>query len=171
MTATLKISLRQLKAKKPCEGSYQDWKAKWPKGETLDAAQAVKLGCNLDDLTWIASAVALKDKDVERRLRYWMADCAARVLALYEKNYPADDRPRNAIVAARNYADGKITKEDFAASRAASRAASWAASRDASRAASRAAEEKWQLQRLVRWLSEKEPKPLALPRAQKAEAA
>uniref|UniRef100_UPI00319E96CA putative immunity protein n=1 Tax=Methanoculleus sp. UBA331 TaxID=1915502 RepID=UPI00319E96CA len=33
----------------------------------------------------------------------WAADCAERVLGLFEKAYPADDRPRNAIETCRTW--------------------------------------------------------------------
>ncbi len=39
------------------------------------------------------------------------ADVAERVLPIFEKQYPDDKRPREAIQAKRDYADGKITKE------------------------------------------------------------
>jgi hypothetical protein len=44
-------------------------------------------------------------------LRLYAADCAERVLGLYEKQYPKDDRPRKAIQATRDFAYGLITKD------------------------------------------------------------
>ena len=67
----------------------------------------------------------------ERTARLFAADCAGRVLSIFEKMYPKDKRPRKAIQAARNYANGKIN--------AAARAAAWAAARDAAGAAAGAA--------------------------------
>src|SRR5208282_6231935 len=46
----------------------------------------------------------------DKTLRLYAADCAERVLGLYEKQYPRDDRPRKAIQAARDFANGLITK-------------------------------------------------------------
>ena len=46
-----------------------------------------------------------------KTLRLYAADCAERVLGLYEKQYPKDDRPRKAIQAARDFANGLITKD------------------------------------------------------------
>jgi len=57
-------------------------------GKKITAAEAVAAGISFDDLVWVASAVARTDKDVERRLRLWVADCAARVLHVYEKEVP-----------------------------------------------------------------------------------
>lgn len=45
----------------------------------------------------------------ERRLvAAWAADCAERVLALFEATAPADDRPRAAIARARAFARGEL---------------------------------------------------------------
>ena len=41
--------------------------------------------------------------------RHFAADCAESVLYLFERERPGDDRPRLAIQAARDFADGKIT--------------------------------------------------------------
>jgi hypothetical protein len=50
------------------------------------------------------SAIPLSDED-RRRVARWAADCAERVLGLFEANAPADTRPREAIEAARTFAD------------------------------------------------------------------
>lgn len=41
-------------------------------------------------------------------LALWAADCAERVLPYFEEEYPGDERPRNAIEAARAWARGEI---------------------------------------------------------------
>ena len=47
--------------------------------------------------------------EAERRLvAAWAADCAERVLALFEAQAPADDRPRVAIARARAFARGEL---------------------------------------------------------------
>ena len=69
----------------------------------------------------------------DRIARLFAADCAERVLPIFECERPGDDRPRLAIKAARDYANGAI---DAAAWDAAWDAA-WAAARDAARAAAR----------------------------------
>ena len=96
----------------------------------------------------------------EKSARLFAADCAEYVLHLFEKRHPNDNRPRAAIQAARDFADGKINKEQlatardaaWAAARAAARDAAWAAARDAEReaawAAAWAAERKWQTTKL-----------------------
>ncbi len=68
---------------------------------------------------------------------------AEGVLHIYEKKYPNDSRPRNAIEAARASQRGEITKEQLAAAGAAAwdaaGAAAWAAAWAAARAAAWAA--------------------------------
>jgi len=71
----------------------------------------------------------------ERTDRLFTADCAEHVLPIFEKRYPNDDRPRKAIHAVRDFADGKISKENLAAARDAAGAAAWDAARDAAGAA------------------------------------
>ncbi|SFW69525.1 putative immunity protein [Amycolatopsis australiensis] len=45
-------------------------------------------------------------EDELRVLTGWAADCAARVLPLYEARVPGDPRPRDAVAAARAFASG-----------------------------------------------------------------
>ena len=42
----------------------------------------------------------------------WAAECAEHVLYLFEKDYPADDRPRIAIEAARAWTKGEMKASD-----------------------------------------------------------
>ncbi len=145
----------------PCAGSFAKARKVLPKRRRITAAQARDAGVSFDDIVWVASAVARTDKDVERRLRLWLADCAARVLHIYEKT-ETGDAPRLAIIATRQYARGEI--DDAARAAAwdaawdAARAAAWgaarAAARDAAWDAALAAEEAWQFERLILWLSD-----------------
>ena len=43
-----------------------------------------------------------------RRVAAWAADCAERVLGLFEAEAPADDRPRAAIARARAFGRGEL---------------------------------------------------------------
>ena len=127
----LALTYDEVKALEPCSESWGrvskllGGKAGW-NGKRVDAAMARAAGCSFDDLVWVASAVARTDADVERRLRLWMADIAARVLHIYEKA-ETSAAPRNAIIAARAFARGEINS----AARDAARDAAWAAARDA----------------------------------------
>ena len=89
----------------------------------------------------------------EKTARLFAADCAERVLPIFEKERPHDDRPRKAIEAARAYARGEIDAAArdaaWAAVRAAARAAARDAARDAAWAAARAAA--WAAARDAAW--------------------
>ena len=80
-----------------------------------------------------------KSKLDQRSLAFWAADCAERVLPCFEKEYPEDDRPRQAIDAARAWALGEIKVGEARAAALASHAAARSADNPAARAAARAA--------------------------------
>jgi hypothetical protein len=67
----------------------------------------------------------------QRLLRLFAADCAERVLPIFYKFLPNDQRPSLAIQAARDYANGKITGRPWAAPRDAAHDAARDAARDA----------------------------------------
>ena len=150
MSAVPSLTYAELKALQPCEDSLKrvaklfGGARKW-NGRKISASEARSAGATFDDIVWAASALTRKDKDVERRLRLWMADCAARVLHIYEKTGDSD-APRKAIVAARRFARGEID--------------------EASGAAAGAAEEQWQFARLIDRL-EGEPEDWPLPEPRK----
>ena len=95
--------------------------------------------------------------------------CAKRSLPIFEKRYPEDKRPRQAIEVAYRYAMGRATKEDLFAAWAAARFAAWAAAwaaagdaagdaawaaaRFAAWAAAGDAESRWQARELARMLT------------------
>jgi hypothetical protein len=139
------LTYAELKALNPCSEALARFSA-W--SGTMDAAAARKAGATFDDIVWVAVAIARTSPDVERRLRLWMADCATHVLHLYERYCPSDNRPRTAIIAARQFARGEIST------------AAQAAARDARDAWG--AEETWQFDRLVLWLTN-EPEDWPLP--------
>jgi hypothetical protein len=95
----------------------------------------------------------------DRTARLFAADCAERVLPIFEKERPGDDRPRRAIQAARDYANGIIDAAARDAARDAARAAAWDAAWDAAGAAAwdaaRDAEHSWQSAHLLEMLGER----------------
>ena len=138
---TPSITLAALRNLDPCVESYENVSKKLRafkpgRSARYSAAEAKEAGVSFDDMVWVAYVVSLKDKDIERRLQLWMADCAARVLHIYEKTENSA-APRQAIEAARGYARGEID----AAARAAARAAAEDAAEDAAKDAARAAAE------------------------------
>lgn len=90
----------------------------------------------------MASPQSLSESD-RRLVAAWAADCAERVLALFESEASDDDRPRDAIARARAFSRGDLTaageiKRRFTAGRAA-HSASTPAGIAAARAAAQAA--------------------------------
>ena len=121
--------------------------------------------CGLGDALW---ALQITTQPINKEARLFAADCAEHVLPLFETLYPSDNRPRLAITAARQYANGEITLEQLRAARnsawaaawdadgatawvaVAAEDAGWAAAEDAAVAAARvavAAEVEWQTER------------------------
>ena len=143
------LTYSDLVSLRPCSARFDVVKEKlggvrkWS-GNKITAQQARDAGISFVDIVWAASAAALNDKEVERRLRLWGANCAARVLHIYEEQ-GSSLAPRKAIVAARRFAMGEISNIARAraseaawnsvysgkghASMDAARAASWAASK------------------------------------------
>jgi hypothetical protein len=90
-------------------------------------------------------------KDAERIAYLFAADCAARVLEFFERAYPNDSRPREAIMTARRFARGQATVKELDAAVAAARVAAgaaWAAVR-----AAWVAEAKWLEKQLRAYLA------------------
>ena len=127
-----------------------------------------------EDVTELADKVVAGRARLVRQLpwdarsaRLFAADCAERVLPLFESAMPGDGRPRAAIVAARAFADGEIDRAELAAAWAAAwaagdtgdaRDAGWAAERAAARAASwsarHAAGAVWDAARAASWAAD-----------------
>src|ERR1039457_6561526 len=94
----------------------------------------------INDALWCLRAT---EQNCDRVSRLMAADFAESVLHIFEKKCPNDNRPRLAIKAARDFANGLIDDAALAAAWAAARdaawAAAWAAVWDAARDAARAA--------------------------------
>jgi len=85
-----------------------------------------------NDAVWCLRATA-ESSDVTKRLI--AADFAESVLHIFESKRPGDDRPRKAIQAARDFANGAITAEELRVARADATAAYATAAADADAAA------------------------------------
>ena len=79
------------------------------------------------------------DKEDQRSLALWAADCAEHVLPFFEEKYPGDDRPRKAVEAGRAWVRGEIACGGARAAAVAAHAAARDADGGAARAAARAA--------------------------------
>lgn len=153
----MNTTLNEIKKHAPCTEGWVKLLKHLNKTEADDEKLPLRtiLDSNgLDDCLWALRTVIGHDKEI----RLMAADFAESVLHIYEKEYFEDFRPRKAIQAARDFANGLI--DDAAWAAWAARDASWAA-RDASRAAwaawaaraaSRAAEKEKQIEILTKYI-------------------
>jgi len=138
------MTYAELKSLNPCADEFASVTAilgdenSWD-GRLITATEARAAGVSMDQVIWAASALARKNSEIERRLQHWGCDCAARVLAIFEKQFPGDGRPRAAIEAGRHFADGLIGAAEWAAARNAAEDAARISPCDAAWSAARAA--------------------------------
>jgi hypothetical protein len=103
----------------------------YPENGHIDFATILESN-GLDDALWALRAVLPEqEKDRDRLARLFACDCAEAVLHIYDKDYPDDNRPREAVRVARAFAEGKATGDELAAAMDAARAAARDAARDA----------------------------------------
>ena len=141
-------TLNKIKAHSPCEDGWAKLLLSLNKTQADDDPLYIATiieSNDIKDAVWALRAVEGKDKEI----RLFAADCAESVLHIYEKQYPNDDRPRKAIQAARDYANGVIGKDELAAERDAARDAARDAERDAERDAA------WAAARAAAWAAER----------------
>lgn len=136
----MQTTLNKIKTHSPCEHGWKKLLNHLGKTEADDEVLELRtiLESNgVDDTIWAFRAVDGKHKEI----RLFAADCAELVLPIYEKRYPNDNRPRKAIQAARDYANGLISAEELVAACSAADTATcsaWAAA-EAAASATRAA--------------------------------
>lgn len=156
-----RYTVDDIMALRPCQ-EYSRHLVQELVGDGLTAREISKLDIPLHDRLWCLIHL-LPDRE------QWLfaCDCADRVLHLYEAEYPGDNRPRNAVNAARAYAldqsdenreraeaacaaacaacaaAGDASGAALAAARAAAWDAAWAAAGDAAGAAGDAAGAAW----------------------------
>ncbi len=134
----------------PCSRGYHLVAAKdiapWISGSAMYLFEAESRGEIIDCANKVVSGearlVALVGDLSKKVLRLSACAFADHVLPIWEKQYPKDDRPRNAISVARRFVLGKATAGELAAART----AAWAAAEGAAWAA----EHKWQGQTILR---------------------
>lgn len=115
-------------------------------GKDTPIPLSVVLGkMGLVDTLWCLRATIEPSSQLSR---LFACDCAERVLPLFEKKYPNDKRPRQAIEVARKFANGQATQVELDAARVADLASALASARDA--------EEQWQLEHFIKLLEKEE---------------
>lgn len=105
----MKTTLRKIKKLRPCEEGWE--KLISNVGADLDKEVTIKeiLESNgIEDAVWALQAI-----DDQKSARLFSADVAESVLGIFEKECPNDKRPRIAIQAARDYANGLISEEQL----------------------------------------------------------
>ena len=101
--------------------------------------------CERDDwMMWTLREINYQDKNTLINLA---CDFAERVLPIFERAYPNDTRPRNAIQVARDVVAGKKTRQD-----AATYAATYAATHAAYATHATYAERKWQAKQIRKYI-------------------
>ena len=125
--SSLTVSLNELKKAGACRERYAHLVEKLG-GVSFDHDARINLLTvmehnGLKDTLWALRRIPTKRGKIICIL--FAADCAERVLPLFEQRFPNDDRPRKAIAAARNYAyaaDADAAADAAAAARAQMRA-------------------------------------------------
>lgn len=149
---TLHTTYRLLRTAKACKGRYTVFRkaatALGYRGDNSPIPLTVALETNgLSDTLWALRATLPGEVEERDRIaRLFACDCAEWVLPLFERIYPDDKRPRNAVEVARRFAVGAATDEELAAARVAVTAA-WDAE-----GAAWVAEGAWQTNRLREYL-------------------
>ena len=151
---------------RPCEGYGTDRvKGLWAGRESLTPLEILGLDIPIEDRFW----VVLRYDTIGQKLCDEIAcDIADHVLPIFEREYPDDKRPREAIEITRLHIAGKATGD----ARDVARAAAWAAAGDAATAtawaaawaaagatarAARDVEMQWQSERVRAILNRAEP--------------
>ena len=121
MTTT--VTLKQIRKHSPCQDGWE--KLLKHKGKTKADNDPIKFSeilenNGLDDALWCLRALP---KEHRSKIRHLAADYAERALPIFEKTYPDDKRPREAIQGVRDYVEGKITLDELKVFRRAAYAA------------------------------------------------
>jgi hypothetical protein len=104
----IKINRSIISALKPCKDRFDNYVKFYGDREfTPRQFMGLKNITHADKL-WVAFRVLPKEACIKAAV-----DVAESVLHIYEAKYPNDKRPREAVEAARLYADGKIAREEL----------------------------------------------------------
>ena len=123
----MKITLEWLKEVNACDKGV-DWFKNKKLSDDIEILNALIADDKLDWINWVICRIFNR----EQKIRYGIY-AAEQVLDIFEKKYPKDDRPRNAIEFAR-----KCITDKSSVAAGAAEAATWAA-KDAAKAAAWAA--------------------------------
>jgi hypothetical protein len=114
----MQTTLIKIKEQSPCEEGWIKLLSFLNKIEADDEPLELKTILESNgtaDTIWALRAV----EDYDKEIHLMAADFAESVLHIFEEKYPEDNRPRKAINAARDFANGLITAEQLDAAEAA----------------------------------------------------
>jgi hypothetical protein len=103
----------------------------YPEGKEIYFADMLSAGVDLDYILWGIRTVPNEHQGYAMKLvQYFACDCAEHVLHFYERIYPDDKRPHEAIEATRKFVRGEIDATVLDAASEAGRTAAREAIRD-----------------------------------------
>ena len=118
----MKLTLDMLKEKRACEPGIELYKQHGCP-DTVDTTVALCMQeGEYEYANWLLCNVAFDT----RQRRLYVINAAELALPIFEAAYPDDTRPRDAIVAAKKYAEGEITIEQLHDAAHATRAIAYA---------------------------------------------
>jgi hypothetical protein len=142
------VTVDEVMAWRPCD-SYPRARVEelWAGRRGLTALEILDLKVPGEDRLW---TVLRNEFFTDAELRELACDYAESVIGYYEREFPGDDRPRNAIRVARRFARGDATRDELSdalgaalsaadAARSAALSAAWSAALSAANAARSAA--------------------------------
>ena len=117
------ITIEQVLSWKPCGDHSREELLKISGGRTsLTPLEILALDIPVDHRFW----VLLREEIIpEKELHLLACEFAVAVLPIWEKAYPEDKRPRQAIEAKRKWVAGEIDDDELAGAGDAARAAAW----------------------------------------------
>lgn len=134
----LATTLNKIREHQPCDDGWEQLLkhlGKTKADDELLSLETILESNGLDDALWALRSVEGR----QGAMRLYACYCARAALPIFEKEYPKDNRPRQAIETAERFAKGKATAEELSAAWDAARDAAWDAARVAAMDAARAA--------------------------------
>ena len=107
-------TLNKIRVHSPCKGSWAKLLESLGKSQADDVPLAmvhILDVCGVADCIWAMRSLP----ELDREWRLYCADVAEHVLHIWETRHPEDGRPRAAIQAGRDFADGLISSESRSA--------------------------------------------------------
>ena len=130
----MKITAKWLEEKSACSEGTR-WFLGQKEDRPVKVIEKLMRESRMDWANWLTVRLMTKEQSVQ-----YAIFAAEQVISIYEKKYPDDKRPREAIEAAKAYLKNPSDETKKAAAWAAEAAAAWAAEAAAARAAAWAAE-------------------------------